>query len=330
MAEISESEIRQQSINCYNQWAEQWRHQASYHGDRFEMKDLHDFHQSGVGRPALCIANGASFEENIKTIQQYKDHVDIVACDKTLAHCLANGIKPKFLILCDANVSYEKYCEPVKDQLQDTILIANVCANTKWASNGNWKDIYFFINQDCLQSEKEFQAISGCKNTVVAGTNVSNAMIIILTQCDNDAARNFFGYDKIMMIGFDYCWSEKYYSFDHDGGGKINYMRTVFLKNIDDEYCFTSGNLVFSARWLQRYIVTFKVPVVQCSRKSLVEGLKLAELSEAMQYEYNPQDSALIRKLIKLRNKAADKMKAFEQRVQNISNDHIRAFERSL
>src|SRR3990167_1088065 len=116
MGHVGLTEIKAQSLACYGQWAEQWRKHAKYHGDRFEMHDMLDFHQTGVGKAALLVANGASFEENLDTIKKYQDNVDVIACDKTLSHLLANGIVPKICILCDANVNYEKYCEPYADQ----------------------------------------------------------------------------------------------------------------------------------------------------------------------------------------------------------------------
>lgn len=326
---VTESEIKQQSINCYRQWADQWRSQADYHGKRFEMLPLSDFHQVGVGRAVLCIANGASFEENIETIKQYQHNVDIMACDKTLAQCIEHGITPQYVLLCDANVSFEKYCESVKDKLENTILFANVCAATRWAVEGNWKKVYFFINQDCLESEKEFSAISGCQNTIVAGTNVSNAMVVLLTQSDNSGPRNFFGYDKILTIGFDYSWDDKYYAFDHDGGGKIDYMRQVFIKNLNDDFCYTSPNLLFSARWYTKYVKTFNLPVIQCTRKTIVEGLKLGTLAEQMQYCYNAEDSGLVRSLVAVRDKLTAELAKANEKINAVCFDHMIAFQRT-
>ena len=107
MAGLSEAEIKHQSITCYNQWCEQWRAQAKYHGERFTMHDINELNNTGVGKAVLCIANGYSFEENIETIKKYQHMVDIVACDKTIQNCIENGIKVKYCIVCDANVSSE-------------------------------------------------------------------------------------------------------------------------------------------------------------------------------------------------------------------------------
>jgi len=326
---LSEQQIREQSIQCYTQWADQWREQAKYHGERFEMKHFNDLHQIGVGRAALCIANGYSFEENIETIKKYHHNVDIVACDKTVGHCLDNGITPQYVILCDANVSYDKYLDKWKDQLSETVLIANVCASKKWATCGNWKDVYFFVNQDVLKSEAEFMAISGCENSIVAGTNVSNAMVIILTQSNNDGARNFMGYDKILLTGFDYSWFDHYYAFDHDGGGKRNYMRNVYLCTLGGDFAFTSPNLMFSAKWFEQYIKAFRVPVVQCTKNSLVAGLKQGDLAEQMQYEYQPEDSQFVRDKVKLRDELECKLAEVNERLHSIAFDHQLSFQRT-
>lgn len=181
---MNDKMIRAQSEAAYKQWAPQWRKHTK-ENSIFEMKSIHELENHGVGRAVLCVANGYSFEENIETIKKYQHNVDIFACDKTMGHLLDNGITPKFVMMCDANVDYEKYMAPYKDKLQDIILIANICGNPEWTKNGNWKDKYFFINKDILGSEKEFSEMSGCTNFIPAGTNVSNAMVVMLTQSDN-------------------------------------------------------------------------------------------------------------------------------------------------
>lgn len=329
MKALNESEIMQQSKQCYDQWCVQWRDHAKYHGARFAMHSMNDFHQSGVGRAALCVANGYSFEHNIDIIKQYAGNVDVVACDKTLGNLLANGIKPKFCVVCDANVNYEKYLEPYRDQLQDTILITNICANTKWATLGNWKDVYFFVNKDIIKSEIEFAELSGCPNQIVAGTNVSNAMVVLLTQCDNEGARNFFGYDKILLIGFDYSWSENYYAFDKDGTGKINYMRSSYLINLAGEFAYTSPNLSFSARWFDQYVNTFKLPVIQCSKKTIT-SIRFGDLAEQMQYNYRPADSHLVREKVKIRERLQEQLREISQQLEEIAYDHTMQVMRTI
>ena len=130
---LNKDQIMQQSLQAYNQWKDIWRKHAKENSVH-EMKSLDDFKNTGVGKAVLCVANGYSFELEIETIKKHRENVDILACDKTLGHLIDHGIKPDFVIVCDANVNYEKYMEKWKDQLQDTVLFSNVAANPKWAA----------------------------------------------------------------------------------------------------------------------------------------------------------------------------------------------------
>lgn len=328
---LSKDDIQKQSERAYGQWAPQWRDHARIHS-KYPMKNLADFENSGVGKAALCVANGYSFETEIETIFKYQDNVDIICCDKSLKHLIANGIRPKFCLVADANVSYEKYLEPVKDQLQDTILISNVCSNPEWTEKGNWKDRYFFCVMDVLNSQKEWQAISGCPNVVAAGTNVSNSLVIFLTQCDNETRKNFFAYDKMLLIGFDYSWKPhlNYYAFDKDGGGKSNYMRHAYLMDLNRDQVCSSNNLIFSAKWLDQYIQSFKLPVIQCTRRTIFATKNMGVLSEQMQYSFRKEDGKKIQDLVGLRKMLIDKKKELEAQIQSIAKDHYYAFLASL
>jgi hypothetical protein len=324
---MNEQMIREQSKAAYAQWAPQWRDHAAQNAVFF-MKSLEDLQNTGVGKAVLCVANGYSFEENIETIKKHQHNVDIMACDKTLGHLIDNGIKPKYLIMCDANVDYERYMAKWKDQLQDTILLANVCGNPLWAKNGNWKDKYFFINKDILQSELEFSQISGCKNFIPAGTNVSNAMVVMLTQSDNGGRQNFFGYDKILLIGYDYSWRHggKYYSFNKDGDNKASYMRHIYTNTTDGDFAYTSGNLHFSAQWFLTYVKAFNLPVVQCSGKSILHGLKVSNLDEQMTYRFKPEDSTKVKSALVERTRLLKELKKQESIIQTISQAHWQSF----
>jgi hypothetical protein len=285
---LTPEQIKNQSLTALKQWRSQWEAHCKQ-VSKYDMRPLSDFEATGAGKACLLIANGWSFEREIETIKKHQGNVDIFVCDKTLGHCLENGIVPTYVIVCDANVSYEKYLEPWKDRLQDTILIQNCCANPKWAENGNWKDRYFFLVKDAIQSEEIFMPISGCKNLIAAGTNVSNSMVILMTQCDNKVKQNFFGYDKYILIGFDYCWTPEgnYYAFDHEGGGKRYYMKHIYGRTLEGGLCYTSNNLAFSMKWLQQYVDVFRLPVVQCSASSVfqVGGQKPQNLAKQMQYK---------------------------------------------
>lgn len=332
MMTVSKEQIIAQSKNAYNQWKDVWRANAKIASKFAPHKPLSDFLNIGIGKACLLVANGYSFEKNIETIKKYKDNVDIFCCDKTLGHLIENGIKPTYCLVCDANVDYEKYMKPYEDQLDDTILFINTCANQKWSTNGNWKDKYFFVNYDSIKSEIEFCQISGCNNMIPAGTNVSNAMVIFMTQSNNKARKNYFGYDKLLLIGFDYSWryEGKYYAFDNDANGKTNYMRHMYLINRAARDCYTSTNLHFSANWLSQYLKNFNLPVVLCDEDSILTGVKYAPLDEQMQYNYKPEDAKIVHNELIKRDKLMKELSIIEQRLLNIGNDHFRNFAQTV
>lgn len=318
-------QIVAQSNAAYKQWAVQWREHATWH-KKHKMKPLHDFENVGIGRAVLCIANGFSFEENIETIKKYQGQVDILVCDKTLGHCLDNGIQPTYCLVCDANVSYEKYLEPWKDKLDRITLFSNVCANPQWTEE-EWKNIYFFANQDVLGSEKEFMQLSGCPNYIPAATNVSNAMVVLLTQSGDRGRVNFFGYDKILLIGYDYSWrpGKNYYAFDKDGGGKANYMRHLYFVNLNDTHAYSSGNLVFSADWLEKYIKAFKLPVVQCSKETIMRGAFMGDLAQNMQYKFRTGDADRVKQILEKKNALTKELLKMDTALRTIGREHYYA-----
>lgn len=329
--QIDENSVREQSLRAYNQWCVQWREQAKDNGKHAQLP-LTNLEYSGIGKVALLLANGYTYEQNLETILKYKDNVDVVVCDKTLQSAIKHGLKPKYCIVCDANVNYEKYMESVKDELQDTTLLMNVCGNPKWADNGNWKEKYFFLNQDIIKSELEFANLSGCRNFIPAGTNVSNAMVVMLFQSNNEGYRNFFGYDKTLLIGFDYCWSTEgnYYAFDNYAGGKHNYMRHMYTKAVDGKMVYTSTNLQFSAAWLKKYIENFRLPVVQCGKKTILAIPFMGDLRWHMKYKGNPEDGPLFKSLIEKKKKLVHDLKATDVEIYAVHKAHTEAFLKSL
>ena len=324
--------IKQQSNAAYKQWAEQWRAHAREHS-KFKQPTFEKFENIGVGRAVLCVANGYSFEEEIETIKAHQENVDIMACDKTLGNLIDNGVTPTYCMVCDANVDADKYLEKWKDKLKDTTLFINVCANPEWTKRGNWKEVVFFSNRDVIDSHLEFAKLSGCPNFIPAGTNVSNAMVILLTQSDNEGRQNVFGYDKILLIGFDYSWrfNGKYYAFDEDANGKAGYMRHVYTVTPKGNFCYTSGNLTFSMDWLKTYVTAFKLPVVQCSADSLlVLNGKAANLAEQMQYSFKPEDRGPVKSAVKELREIKKRELELLTKINSIGRDHYWASYRSI
>jgi hypothetical protein len=329
---VDKNSVIAQSNAAYNQWCEIWRKNADEISRLAPHKPMNYFSNIGVGRACLVVANGFSFEKHIETIKANKDNVDIFCCDKTLGHLLDNGITPTYCMVCDANVDYEKYMKPWEDQLQDTVMFSNVCANTEWSFNGNWKEKVYFVNKDAIQSEKEFCEISKCQNTIPAATNVSNAMVVFLTQSDNSGRKNYFGYDKILLIGFDYSWTldGSYYAFDKTGNGKSNYMRHVYVINNAGKHAYTSGNLLFSAQWLEKYIRNFSLPVVQCDDETLLGCAYSGKLEKQIKYEYKTSDRSIVRSDLNKRARLLNEVNIIEKRINEIGKDHHSNFIQTL
>jgi hypothetical protein len=320
---MNHDQIVKQSKQAYNQWSVQWRDHAKQHSV-YKMKSFEEFRNTGVGKAALLCANGYSLEQKMDTIKKHAHNVDVIACDKSLGHLLENGIKPKICIVCDANVNYEKYLKPYENQLKDTILFQNVCGNPEWTKNGNWKDKYFYVNKDVMNYQKEFMALSGCQNEVTAGTNVSNMMIVLLMQADNEKKQNLFAYDNMLLIGFDYSWLDDggYYAYDWDGGGKRYYMRHVYGISNSGKLIYTSNNLSSSASWLKLYVQAYRANVVQCNPHSLQHFNRVGDLEAHMRYRHKPSDSIKVINLLKDRHSLEEKIKKIQNELVNIGRDH--------
>jgi hypothetical protein len=152
-------------------------------------------------------------------------------------------------------------------------------------------------------------------------------MVVFLTQSDERGAQNFFGYDKILLIGFDYCWSAgKYYAFDHTGSGKDNYMRHIYMINGAGEYCYTSGNLLFSYQWLSRYVSAYHLPVVQCTKKTLLTGCRFGDLKDQMSYNFFPEDSKKLREKIKIKDNLLRNLRQLDDSLGDLAKRHAYNF----
>lgn len=328
---MQESQVIQQSNAAYKQWCVQWRKHCNEHA-KYPKKTLSEFENIGIGKAIVCVANGYSFEENIDVLKRNQNNVDILCCDKTLGNLLENGITPTYCMVCDANVNYEKYLKPYEKQLKNTILFINVCANPEWSANGNWKDKYFFVNQDVIDSHLEFSKLSGCTNLLPAGTNVSNAMIILLSQSDNIQRRNFFGYDKIVLTGYDYSWKAegKYYAFNKDGDGKDQYMKHLYITTPSGKFAYTSGNLTFSMQWLERYIKSFNIPVVQTSKDSILQIGNPSDLETQMKYYYMREDRDKVKKALNELRTVQNKMQELQNYLHGVGRNHWMAHAKTI
>lgn len=331
MANLTSKQIIEQSHQAYNQWCDQWREHAQIHKGMGITTTFMEYANIGVGRAILLVANGFSLEEEIETLKEMQHNVDIMVCDKALGHLLNHNITPKYVMVCDANVSYEKYLDPWKDKISEITAFINVCANPKWTKAG-FKKICFFVNEDSIQSEIEFAKLSGCKNLIPAATNVSNEMVVLVTQSTNKGRNNWFGYDKIVLLGFDYCWSDQtnYYAFDKTGDGKHNYMRHGYCLDRAFRPVYSSSNLIFSAKWLDDYIRGFALPIVNGSKRTLLGTPPTKDLKAQLQYRYRDQDGMAVRGLTELKMQLHKQLQSIDQRLMAYGQDHLRSFKESV
>ena len=246
---MDKSEVLKQSRKAYDQWCGLWRHNSNIVRNLNKIP-MDQIRGQGTGKQLVIVSMGGSFEKQIEVLKKHQDKVDILAVDKAFVSLMANGIKPDYVLIADAQVSFQCYCEPLLEETSDVMLISNVNANPDWGANWRGPKTYY-VNKDNIESEKEFSRISGVYDTIPAGSNVSNAAVIY----SNEVLK----YDNYILLGFDFSWGvgDKFYSFasgTEKMGNKsvaLNNMR-VLNRNYDLVNC--SENLWFSARWLDMYI----------------------------------------------------------------------------
>lgn len=268
---LTYKEVLNQSNAVFNQFGlSKWIPYAKFNKHLF-TGNSQKFYHSGLGKFLVCVAMGESLEQALPVLKQYRDRVDIVCCDKSFSVLMDNGIKPNFVILCDCNIPF-KYIEKYIDQTEGVTLFATPYANPKWLYH--WKgEKYYFINQDAIKSEKHFLNILGSDARIVpAGSNVSNAMITFFAGCNNESNENWSGYEKFLLIGYDYSWRPdgNYYAFINPKPKRF-YMNRRTMLDMNGDMVHTSENLFFSAKWLYTYITTFKIPAVNCSMRGLLD-----------------------------------------------------------
>ena len=248
---MNKQEVLAQSQVAYDKWKDLWRYNSNI-ARTVPKVPMSMLKNQGTGKQLVIISMGGSFEKQIEILKKYQDKVDILAVDKAFVPLMNHGIRPDFVLVADAQVSFQCYCEPYLNKTDDIILLANVNSNPDWARN--WKGLKsYYVNRDNIKSEVEFSKISGVEDLIHAGSNVSNAALIY--------ANTVFGYDKYILLGFDFCWEVggKFYSFAQGNekmGNKsvaLNNLR-VLDRQLNMVNC--SDNLWFSARWLDMFIQT--------------------------------------------------------------------------
>jgi len=268
---LTYKDTKRQSLEVFGQFGHtKWIPNAKENA-KLERRSAFELQNVGLGKTLVLVAMGASLEENIDVLKQHRGKVDILCCDKAFVPLMERGIKPDYVMICDANIPARHYETHVL-QTNDIVLIATPYANTLWTKP--WLGPrYFYVNKDAINSEEIFIPIMGKDTRVIpASSNVSNAMVVFMTGSDERKRLNWGGYEKYLLVGYDYSWrpKENYYAWSNPIP-KRHYMHHLTMHDFKGHYSFTSHNLLFSARWLYDYVTFHQVPVVNCSERGLLD-----------------------------------------------------------
>lgn len=313
---LSNKEVVSQSERVYAQFGKKWN-DFSHFNFKLDHRNTEELKNIGIGKVLLMVAMGESTEALLPTIKENRHLFDLVTNDKCFGLLMDNGITPDYVMLCDANVPF-KFFEPYIEKSKNVKLISTVYGNIEWTEK--WKgDRYFYINRDSIQSELEFLKIFGNDTRMIpAGSNVSNAMVTFFNGADNRVNINWAGYERYLLVGFDYSWRPdgNYYAF-LDPKPKRHYMNHRTLIDLYGHVAFTSENLLFSAKWLVSYVTSFKLPVVNCSERGILE-IKRDTLKNQLS-KINPDP--LVRKRVRELFENAKKMNEAFNYANDLFND---------
>lgn len=309
MSILTYQDVKDQSNQVYNQFGEaKWKPFAGINS-LLPRDPGNSYENVGVGKFLVSAAMGESLEDNIDTIRKYRDRIDILTCDKGFGYLIENGIKADYVIICDCNIQM-KWIEKYIDYTEGVKLLSTPYANPQWTIS--WKGPkYFYVNKDAIQSEDKFLPFFGDDTRVIpAGSNVSNAMIVFMTGCDERTRANYAGYEKYFLVGYDYSWKPdgKYYA-GHNPMPKRNYMHHVTMLGLNSDVMFTSQNLLFSAKWLTMYVRTFGLPVVNCSGRGILDIPLKANLEDELS-QINFMNAG--------KEKAIEKFNNFKNKLQEV------------
>lgn len=288
---VSWKEVMLQSNTVFNQFGElKWIPYAKENA-KLDRRNAFELRNYGIGKFMLCCGMGESLEANIEIIKRYRNRFDIMTCDKGFGVLLEHGVKADFVMLCDCNIPF-KYIEKYVNETENVGVICTPYANPEWTKVWKGKR-YFVVNQDSIESEKIFLPIMGMDTRVIpAGSNVSNAMIIFTNGADEYQNINFMGYEKYILVGYDYSWRPlgNYYAWTNPTP-KRNYMCHRTMLDIKGDIVHTSENLLFSAKWLYSYITTFHLPVVNACGRGLLDIPNISDLEFELKYIREEKES---------------------------------------
>lgn len=292
---LSYKEVKNQSNTVFNQFGEsKWIPHAK-ENSKLERRPIKELRDIGVGRCIVLAAMGESTEANFDEIKRFRNKFDLAVNDKLFGYFVNRGVIPDFVFLSDASIPF-KWIEKHIAKTKGVRLIATPYANTEWTKA--WLGPrYFYVNADIIGSEKHFLPLFPETQVIPASSNVSNSMVCFFTGVTNGPAENRGGYEKYILTGYDYSWrpskksiglessvkTGKYYAFEETEPKRF-YMNHRTLRDINGDWVHTSENLYFSARWMHHYVMNFRLPLVNCSGRGLLDlpfkGTLFNELDE--------------------------------------------------
>lgn len=279
---LSADDVRNQSLQVWGQFGESLWIPNAKENAKLERYNLNDLEHFGIGKCVVLVAMGPSLENHIDAIKKYRDRIDLICCDKAFGPLLDHGVKADYCVVADAGIPY-KFLEPYWRETKDVTLFATPYANPLWTKTWQGKR-YFYLNQDAIGSEHIFKKIMGNDERMIpASSNVSNAMFVLLTDCNEKKNHNWSGYHRFFLVGYDYSWPHKgnYYAWGNPKP-KRYYMTHRTLPDVTGQVVHTSENLLFSAKWLSSYITTFQLPVLNCSGQGILDLGRIYQLSEEL------------------------------------------------
>lgn len=297
---VTWKDCNRQSQTVWDQFGKKWVSTAKKNAE-LDRKDVEELRHVGIGRTLVSVAMGASVESQIETLKEYRGKCDIITCDKGFKMLHDKGIKVDYVHLADTNIETRWMGgddSPLWKETKGVKLICTPYANYEWTKR--WKGPrYFYVNKDAIRSEKTFLKIIPGARIVPASTNVSNAMVVFMTGSDELIELNYAGYDRILLIGYDYSWEvgSNYYAFNNPKPKRF-YMAHRSLLDVNAKVCRSSENLIFSAKWLSSYLTQSKsLNVVNCSDRGILQIPLNGKLKEILsKIKNDPEKVAKVNK----------------------------------
>ncbi len=284
---LKSGDVRAQSKSVWKQFRELWISNAT-ENKKLIKGTMHEFEHMGIGKSCVFVAMGASLEKNVETLKKYRDRVDIVCCDKAFSPLLEHGVKADYVVVADAGIPY-RFIEKHIQDTKDVTLFATPYSNPVWTKM--WKGpVYFYVNQDAIGTEEVFRKIMGSEQRVIpASSNVSNAMIVLMTDCNEHRNANWSGYEKFFLLGYDYSWmgDGNYYAWENPKPKRYYLNHRTMPSHLKNKVIHSSENLIFSAKWLVSYVTTFKLPIYNCSDQGILDLGSVCDLETELK-KINP------------------------------------------